>query len=80
MVSFRTPSTKASSSRITFLNDDSGGIQVEEEGPDPTGDWARIGLTSAKASAAQKPKVLMHQIRAELVSTIKPDLEKIDGD
>jgi hypothetical protein len=59
------------------LNDDSGGIQGEEEEPDTTGDWARIGLTSAKASAAQKPKVLMREIRPELVSTIKPDLEKI---
>jgi hypothetical protein len=67
----------ASSSKITFLNDDSGGIQPEAVDPDAAGDWARIGLTSAKASAAQKPKVLMGQIRPESGPTIKPDLEKI---
>jgi hypothetical protein len=42
------------------LNEDSGGIQADaEEDPEGVGDWARIGLTSAKASRVQKPKVLM---------------------
>jgi hypothetical protein len=60
------------------LNEDSGGIQLEADAePDPVGDWARIGLTSANASVAKKPKVLMDQIRPESSTTIKPDLAKI---